>query len=104
MDGPYESGAGHRFNGNRLLLTGTGNTVNANHPVVRDHILAALRYWMVEWHLAVDTARTAPQDLFAAGEEPLLDDPQTYRLSPRSSVILLVRCAADQSVPQRAMP
>jgi isoamylase len=25
--------------------TGTGNTVNANHPVVRDHILAALRYW-----------------------------------------------------------
>jgi len=27
---------------------GTGNTVNANHPVVRDHILAALRYWTVE--------------------------------------------------------
>jgi isoamylase len=23
--------------------TGTGNTINANHPVVRDHILAALR-------------------------------------------------------------
>jgi isoamylase len=31
--------------------TGTGNTVNANHPVVRDHILAALRYWMVEMHI-----------------------------------------------------
>src|SRR5665811_1044135 len=31
--------------------TGTGNTVNANHPVVRDHILAALRYWMVEMHV-----------------------------------------------------
>jgi len=30
---------------------GTGNTVNANHPVVRDHILAALRYWMVEMHV-----------------------------------------------------
>jgi isoamylase len=28
--------------------TGTGNTVNANHPVVRDHIFAALRYWMVK--------------------------------------------------------
>ena len=31
--------------------TGTGNTVNANHPVVRDHILAALRYWLVEMHV-----------------------------------------------------
>ena len=31
--------------------TGTGNTVNANHPVVRDHILSALRYWMVEMHV-----------------------------------------------------
>jgi isoamylase len=28
--------------------TGTGNTINANHPVVRDHILSALRYWTVE--------------------------------------------------------
>jgi isoamylase len=31
--------------------TGTGNTINANHPVVRDHILSALRYWMVEMHI-----------------------------------------------------
>ena len=31
--------------------TGTGNTINANHPVVRDHILAALRHWMVEMHV-----------------------------------------------------
>ena len=31
--------------------TGTGNTVNANHPVVRDHILAALRHWVVEMHV-----------------------------------------------------
>ena len=31
--------------------TGTGNTINANHPVVRDHILAALRYWMVDMHV-----------------------------------------------------
>jgi glycogen operon protein len=32
-------------------FTGTGNTINANHPVVRDHILSALRYWMVEMHV-----------------------------------------------------
>jgi len=31
--------------------TGTGNTINANHPVVRDHVLAALRYWVVEMHV-----------------------------------------------------
>ena len=31
--------------------TGTGNTINANHPVVRDHILAALRHWMIEMHV-----------------------------------------------------
>ncbi len=31
--------------------TGTGNTVNANHPVVRAHILAALFYWVKEMHV-----------------------------------------------------
>lgn len=30
---------------------GTGNTINANHPVVRDHILSALRHWVVEMHV-----------------------------------------------------
>ncbi len=32
-------------------FTGTGNTINANHPVVREHILTALRYWVVEMHV-----------------------------------------------------
>jgi len=31
--------------------TGTGNTVKADHPVVRDLILDALRYWVVEMHV-----------------------------------------------------
>jgi glycogen operon protein len=31
--------------------SGTGNTINANHPVVREFILAALRYWVVEMHV-----------------------------------------------------
>jgi len=31
--------------------TGTGNTINANHPVVRDYILDILRYWVVEMHV-----------------------------------------------------
>ena len=43
------------------------------------------------WHLAADTSHEAPHDLFAAGEEPLWEDPRTYHLSPRSSAILLAR-------------
>ena len=41
------------------------------------------------WPLAVDTSREAPEDLIAAGEEPLWEDSKTYRLSPRTSVILV---------------
>ncbi|MGB9292709.1 MAG: glycogen debranching protein GlgX [Desulfobaccales bacterium] len=43
------------------------------------------------WHLAVDTSREGSQDLSAAGEEPLCEDPQTYHLNPRSIAILLAR-------------
>ena len=43
------------------------------------------------WYLSVDTAGDAPQDLFAAGEEMLLDNPKTYHLSRSSSAILLAR-------------
>ena len=30
---------------------GTGNIINANHPVVRDYILGVLRYWVMEMHV-----------------------------------------------------
>jgi isoamylase len=43
------------------------------------------------WHLAVDTSREAPKDLFPAGEEMLLDNSTTYHIDARSSVILLAR-------------
>jgi glycogen operon protein len=46
------------------------------------------------WHLAVDTFREAPQDLFVAGEEPLWEGSRTYRVGPRSSAILLSRRTA----------
>jgi glycogen operon protein len=32
-------------------FTGTGHAINAAHPVVRDLILDALRYWMMEMHV-----------------------------------------------------
>ena len=42
------------------------------------------------WRLAVDTYHEAPQDLFAEGEEPLVDQSQAYQIGPRSSAILLM--------------
>lgn len=41
------------------------------------------------WHLAVDTYLETPQDFFVEGEEPLLDNQQTYHVGPRSSAILV---------------
>jgi isoamylase len=32
-------------------FAGTGNSFNANHPVVRDYILGVLRYWVMEMHV-----------------------------------------------------
>jgi isoamylase len=32
-------------------FAGTGNSINANHPVVRDYILGVLRYWVMEMHV-----------------------------------------------------
>jgi isoamylase len=34
-----------------LNAAGTGNTINANHPVVREYILNILRYWVTEMHV-----------------------------------------------------
>lgn len=31
--------------------SGCGNTLNCNHPVVRDYVLDCLRYWVVEMHV-----------------------------------------------------
>jgi glycogen operon protein len=43
------------------------------------------------WHLAVDTSRSAPQDLFTAGEEMAVDRSKPYNLEARSSAILVAR-------------
>src|SRR3984957_18904853 len=69
-------------------FTGTGNTVNANHPVVRDLILSALRYWVMEMHIdgfRFDLASILGRDTFGnlipnaplleqIAEDPILRD------------------------------
>lgn len=37
--------------GRYLDYSGTGNTLNCNHPVVRDMIRSCLRYWVMEMHV-----------------------------------------------------
>ncbi len=37
--------------GKYLDFTGTGNTVNANHPVVMNFIIDSLRFWVEEMHI-----------------------------------------------------
>ncbi|MFC1408265.1 glycogen debranching protein GlgX [Streptacidiphilus sp. N1-12] len=32
-------------------FSGTGNTVNCNHPVVREFVLACLRHWVADFHV-----------------------------------------------------
>jgi isoamylase len=43
------------------------------------------------WHVAVDTARPSPHDLRPAGQEELLVRPDSYRMQPRSMVILIAK-------------
>jgi glycogen operon protein len=38
-------------NGHYLNFSGCGNTVNCNHPVVRDLIMTCLRFWVAEMHV-----------------------------------------------------
>ncbi|MGJ3240354.1 MAG: glycogen debranching protein GlgX [Anaerolineae bacterium] len=37
--------------GRYMNYSGTGNTLNCNHPVVRELVLHALRYWASEYHI-----------------------------------------------------
>lgn len=68
--------------------SGTGNTLNCNHPVVRDYILDCLRHWVMEMHvdgfrfdLASVLGRDAQGELLAnppllerIAEDPVLRD------------------------------
>ena len=61
---------GHYYN-----FSGTGNTVNCNHPVTRDFLLGCLRYWAAEFH--VDGFRFDLAAILDRGQDggPLADPP-----------------------------
>ena len=74
--------------------TGTGNTINANHPVVRDHILTALRYWTVEMHVdgfRFDLAAVLGRD----GSGNLLSNPPLLERIAEDPVLRDVKIIAE---------
>ena len=74
--------------------TGTGNTVKADHPVVRDLILDALRYWVVEMH--VDGFRFDLASVLGRDEEGhLLADPPLLERIAHDPVLRNVKMIAE---------
>ena len=70
-----------RQSGAYLNYSGCGNTVNCNHPVVRDLILDALRYWVTEMH--VDGFRFDLASVLGRGQDGtvLVNPPLIERMS-----------------------
>lgn len=60
--------------------TGTGNTLKANHSVVKRLILDSLKYWVTEMH--VDGFRFDLASIFSRGEsgEPMLNAPIVWEI------------------------
>ncbi|WP_306210621.1 glycogen debranching protein GlgX [Actinoplanes sp. RD1] len=67
---------GYYFN-----FSGTGNTLNCNHPIVRNYVLSCLRYWASEFH--VDGFRFDLAAILDRGEDgaPLANPPLLEALS-----------------------
>jgi glycogen operon protein len=74
--------------------SGTGNTINANHPVVRDHILAALRYWVEVMHVdgfRFDAATVLDRD----GTGKLLVNAPVLEIIDKDRILKDVRMIAE---------
>jgi isoamylase len=68
-----------RPGGQYINFSGCGNTVNCNNPIVRQHIVACLRFWVAELHvdgLRFDLASVFGRDRFGnvLAEPPLIEE------------------------------
>lgn len=74
--------------------TGCGNTVNGNHPVVRDFILDCLRYWVL--HMRVDGFRFDLATILARGRDgELLANPPVIEQIAEDPVLRGVKIIAE---------
>jgi isoamylase len=67
--------------GSYLNFSGTGNTLNCNHPVVRQFVLDSLRHWASEYH--IDGFRFDLASILGRGQsgEPLSNPPLLEQLA-----------------------
>jgi glycogen operon protein len=74
--------------------TGCGNTINCNHPVVRDLILDCLRNWVIEMH--VDGFRFDLASVLARGRDgSVLADPPLIEHIAADSVLAQTKLIAE---------
>lgn len=64
--------------GHYMNFSGCGNTINANHPIVRELIIQSLRYWVTEMHVDgfrfdLASALTRSQTGMPLATPPLID-------------------------------
>jgi isoamylase len=80
---------GHFYN-----FSGTGNSVNANHPWVIPHILDCMRYWVTEYHIdgfRFDLASVLTRDVNGTP----LNDPPVLRLMSNDPVLWQTKFIAE---------
>ncbi len=80
---------GHYYN-----FTGTGNTVNCNHPVVREMIIQCLRYWVTEYHIdgfRFDLASIMVRD----GNGQPMDNPPLIEAISRDGILAGTKLIAE---------
>lgn len=74
--------------------SGTGNTLNCNHPVVRDYILDCLRHWVIDMHVdgfRFDLASVLGRD--ASGD--LLPNPPLLERIAEDPILSRVKLIAE---------
>jgi isoamylase len=80
--------------GRYLNFSGTGNTMNCNHPVVRHMILAALRYWVTE--MRVDGFRFDLASILGRGRDgEVLPNPPILEAIAADPVMAHVKLIAE---------
>ena len=80
---------GHYYN-----FSGCGNTLNCNHPVVRDMILECLRYWVIEYR--VDGFRFDLASILGRNDDgPPLSQPPLLRSLAFDSILGNVKLIAE---------
>jgi glycogen operon protein len=80
--------------GKYLNFSGCGNTLNCNHPVVRQMLMTCLRYWVADMH--VDGLRFDLASVFGRDTEGnVLVDPPVVELISEDSVLADTKLIAE---------